>query len=409
MIPLRSSFCLRRRPRATPGRWALATFLLGALSACSEARRAGEQDPPPASFLVSAGDSTFWVERDSGGLRIRRSPMLLTEHDGRFYELYLTDFDRTYYDAVMLGQRVWRRDLASGDSLLLLDDSLITAIADEYAARHPGEAPLDPDEDASDDPATHATTDLMLVDAAGPYVTIEQHVDIDIAGVRDQHVARRGVLDLRDGHLVRVADLVGEARAREVHREGERLLAMALDSIRSTRDERARRAATALTGFVFDSLSYSLVDEDGVPAIAFWVPGRGIRAGGYALPLPPIAIAPGPWWTPIRRGLPVNASPAGRELLWKGATYDVVSREDSSGDGAVLAIRVSPNEWPVTRIPLPVRRVHRLDAPATGEAMLAALRRAFEESALYSGEARTAVVPLRPLGRSVAATRRPPP
>lgn len=385
----------------------LAIVLLGALSACSGSGRPPQDDPPAVSFLLSAGDSTFWVERDSSGLRVRRSPMLLTEHDGRFYELYLTDFDRSYYDAVILGQRVWRRDLASGDSLLLMDDSLLTSIADDYAARHPGEAPLDPDEDASEDPATHATTDLALVDAAGPYVTIEQHIDIDIAGVRDQHLVRRGVLDLRDGHLVRIGDLVGAARARDVHREGARLLAVALDSIRRTRDERARRAATALTGFVFDSLSYSLVDQDGAPAIAFWVPGRGLRAGGYALPLPPIAIVPGPWWTPIRRGLPAASPPAVRELSWNGEGYDIVTREDSTGEGAQLAIRVAPNEWHVTRVPLPVRRVHRLDRPAAGAATLAALRRAFEESALYSGEARTAVVPTRPLVRSVAITHRP--
>lgn len=406
MISLRSSFCQRRRPRATRGRQLFAGVLLATLSACSGSGRGPQADPPAASFLLSAGDSTFWVERDSSGLRVRRSPMLLTEHDGRFYELYLTDFDRSYYDAVILGQRVWRRDVASGDSLLLMDDSLITSIADEYAARHPGESPLDPDEDVSEDPATHATTDLALVDAAGPYVTIEQHVDIDIAGVRDQHLVRRGVLDLRDGHLVRIADLVGEARARDVQREGERLLAVALDSIRRTRDERARRAATALTGFVFDSLSYALVDQDGAPAVAFFVPGRGMRAGGYALPLPPIAILPGPWWTPIRRGLPA-AGTAARELSWKGETYDIVSREDSTGDGAQVAIRVAPNEWHVTRVPLPVRRVHRLDRPAAGDATLAALRRAFEESALYSGEARTAVVPIRPLARSVAIAGRP--
>lgn len=384
-----------------PGRWAFVAIAGAAAIACSAPRSAADR-PPAASFLVSAGDSTFWVESDSSGLRVRRSPMLLTEHDGRFYELYLTDFDRSYYDAVILGQQVWRRDIASGDSLLLLDDSLLTSIADDYAARHPGEAPLDPEEDAAEDPSTHATTDLALLDAAGPFVTIEQHVDIDVAGSRDHHVSRRGVLDLRDGHLVRVADLVGESRAREVISEGQRLLTLAIDSIRQTRDERARRAATALTGFVFDSLSFALVDQDGAPAVAFSVPGRGIRAGGYALPLPPIPIVAGPWWAPIRRELPADASAPGRPLRWTGEGYDIVSRDDSTGEGATIAIHRAPNEWPVTRVPLPVRRVHRLDAPSAGEATLAALRRAFEESALYSGEARTAAVPVRPLARVIA-------
>jgi len=190
-----------------------------------------------------------------------------------------------------------------------------------------------------------------------------------------------------------------------VIREGERLLALAIDSIRLTRDERARRAATALTGFVLDSLSFALVDQDGAPAVAFSVPGRGIRAGGYALPLPPIPIVAGPWWTPIRRDLPADASLPGRAMRWTGEGYDVLSREDSSGEGATIVLRHSPNEWSVTRVPLPVRRVHRLDTPAAGEATLAALRRAFEESALYSGEARTAAVPVRPLARLIARTK----
>ncbi len=389
MTPLRQLVRLRRRPGASAGRSSLVGALCWVLAACGAPRRAGDR-VPAASFLVSAGDSTFWVESDSSGLRVRRSPMLLTEHDGRFYELYLTDFDRSYYDAVILGQQVWRRDVASGDSLLILDDSLLTSVADDYAARHPDEEPLDPDEEASDDPSTHATTDLELIDAAGPFVTIEQHVDIDIAGVRDHHLTRRGVLDLRDGHMVRVADLVGDAGARDVFREGHRLLAVAIDSIRRTRDERARRAATALTGFVFDSLSFALVDQDGAPAVAFSVPGRGVRAGGYALPLPPIPIVAGPWWAPIRTGLPAESAAPGRGLLWRGAGYDIVSRDDSAGDGATIAVRVAPNEWPVAGVPMPVRRIHRLDRPAPGDATLAALRRAFEESAMYSGEVRTA-------------------
>lgn len=316
--------------------------------------------------------------------------MLLTEHDGHFYELYLTDLDRSFYDAVILGQQVWRRDVASGDSLLLLDDSLMAAVAEEYAAAHPDAAPLDPEEDASDDPSTHATTDMALLDAAGPFVTIEQHVDIDIAGARDHHVTRRGVLDLRDGHLVRVGELAGEAGAREIFRQGERLLALAIDSIRRTSDERARRAATALTGFAFDSLSFALVDQDGAPAVAFSVPGRGLRAGGYALPLPPIPIVAGPWWGPIRSGLPDEVPGTVRALHWQGEGYGIVSRDDSVGEGATIAIQVAPNEWPVAHVPTPVRRIHRLDRPPALPATLTALRRAFDEAALYSGEVRTA-------------------
>jgi hypothetical protein len=112
MTPLRSFVRMRRRPGAGRGRSWLACALCSALLACGAPRPAADAIPA-ASFLLSAGDSTFWIESDSAGLRVRRSPMLLTEFEGRFYELYLTDLDRSFYDAVILGQQVWRRDVAT--------------------------------------------------------------------------------------------------------------------------------------------------------------------------------------------------------------------------------------------------------------------------------------------------------
>lgn len=342
---------------------------------------------PSFSFLVSAGDSTFWVEQASSRLTVRRSPMLLTEVAGRFYELYLTDDDRSYYDAVFVGQRIFRRDLASGDSLQLFEDATLARLSADYAAQHPNEAPLGPDEEAAEEPSTTATTETELLDVAGPFLTIEQHIDIDLRGDRDQHVTRRAVLDVRDGHAVSIADLVGARQSAEINREAQRRLAVTLDSVRRAGDERARRASAALTGFAFDSTSFALVDDDGAPAIAFLVPGRGSRAGGYSLPLAPIRITEGPWWAPIRAGLP---APRAEAPTWRGDAYDVVARDDSAGDSVQLLVRAGPNEWPVARFPTPVRRVTRLDQPPAAAATLDALRRAFSESALYSGELRTA-------------------
>ncbi|MFP5354441.1 MAG: hypothetical protein ACLGIK_04695 [Gemmatimonadota bacterium] len=378
---------------------ALVAAALVAPAGCG-GERAAAAPPPPASLLVSAGDSTFWVESDSSGVRVRRSPMLLTEVDGRFHELYLTDDDRSYYDAIIVGQRIFRRDLELGDSLLLLEDATLAQLARDYAARHPGEVPLAPDEDAAEEPSTHATTETELLDAAGPYLTFEQHVDIDVVGDRDQHVTRRGVIDVRSARQVTIADLAGERQAGEIFRQAHALLDAALDSIRRANDERARRAATTLTGFVFDSLSFALVDEASMPAVAFLVPGRGPRAGGYALPLPPIRIGEAPWWEAIRAGLPSDAAGAS---VWGGAAYEVVARGDSTGESAQLALRVAPNEWVVARLPAPVRRIHRLDRPGVTPAALQALRRAFDEAALYSGEVRTASHQRPP--RTIAAWR----
>ncbi|MBK8056676.1 MAG: hypothetical protein IPK33_02015 [Gemmatimonadetes bacterium] len=384
---------IRRRRRAVSVLALVAASVAFALAttACGDARRA--EAAPRASFLVAAGDSTFWVDSDGDRVTLRRSPMLLAEHAGHYYELYLTDDDQSYYDAVILGQRIFRRDLNTGDSLLLLEDSTLARLAADYARGHPGESPLAPDEDVAEEPSTHATTETELLDVSGPFLTYEQHVDLDVVGERDQHVTRRGVLDVRDGHAVAVADLVGRAQASEIHRQGQRLLAMAMDSIRRANDERARRAATALTGFVFDSLSFALVEDEGAPAVAFLVPGRGPRAGGFALPLPPLRITEGPWWASIRAGLPT--APAGG-ATWRGAGYDVIARDDSAGESAVLVLRKGPNEWPVGRVPTPVRRVHRLDDPRVDAATIHGLRRAFDESALYSGDTRTASFPSFP-------------
>src|SRR5215208_459482 len=155
---------------------------LSALAACQRARQ--ERHPPPASFLVAAGDSTFWIECTPRGVRVRRSPMLLTEVGGRFYELYIADDDHSFYDALIIGQRVFRRDLVTGDSTVLMQDTTLADIARSYALTHPHEAPLAPDEDGADEPSAEATTETELLDVVGPFLTFEQHVDIDIAGER---------------------------------------------------------------------------------------------------------------------------------------------------------------------------------------------------------------------------------
>ncbi len=381
---------------------AVATALPGAALSVACSPGAGEREAVPAvSLLLAAGDSTFWIQGDSAGLRVRRSAILLTEVDGRLHELYLTDDDRSYYDAVILGQRVYRRDLAAGDSVLLAADTALAAIARDYTARHPQEVPLAPDEEAAEEPSIHATTDTELLDAMGPFLVFEQHVDIDVGKSRDVHLTRRGVLDVRDGHQVSVADLVGERQAAELFRQAQTLLVAAIDSVRRANDERARRAVTALTGFALDSLSFALVEEGGEPAIAFLVPGRGPRAGGYALPLAPLRITPGPWWAAMRPSLP-RAGTEGVE--WKADDLALVAREDSAGESAAVTLRLAADEWPLGRFPLPLRRVHSLQGAASTPETLAGLRRAFDEAALYSGEVRTAsAAPAPPAPRTGSA------
>jgi hypothetical protein len=348
-------------------------------------------NPPPANVLVSAGDSTFWVRTDSAGSRVRGAPLLLTNVDGRFYELYVADDDRSYADAVMVGQRIFRRDLVTGDSVVLLDDTPIRAIASEYAVKHPDEAPLGPDDEESDDPSVAASTDTEIIDVLGPFMTYEQHVDIDGVGVTREHTTRRGVLDVRSAQPVALRAMVRDAEVDSILSRASAMLVSARDSVRVSHDVRARRAESTLNGFVFDSQSFSLVESRGSPAIAFFIPGRGARAAGYALPLEPIVIRGGRWWNEVRRTLP-TAVPGGDDV-WHDDALDVIARYDSAGESAWIVLRRptrASREWRVARVPSPVRRVFRLRGSPNDSATIRGLTRAFDDAALYSGDARTA-------------------
>jgi hypothetical protein len=82
--------------------------------------------------------------------------------------------------------------------------------------------------------------------------------------------------------------------------------------------------------------------------------------------------------------------------IWSGTRYDVIARYDTSGDFATLIVRDSARrEWNTTRVPTPARRVYRLDTPDVDTNAVRALARAFDESSLYSGVARTVLGPAR--------------
>src|SRR5438105_9652734 len=116
--------------------------------------------PPAAEFLVSAGDQTYWVRSDNSGLRIRGSPLILARTGGRYYEIFVGEVDRSFPKALLSGERVFRRDLATGDSTVIYDDTAIVRLAEEYHGQHPRARALghdaDPD-DAVDITATAAT------------------------------------------------------------------------------------------------------------------------------------------------------------------------------------------------------------------------------------------------------------
>ncbi|HEX7979744.1 MAG TPA: hypothetical protein VF461_14150, partial [Gemmatimonadaceae bacterium] len=355
-------------------------------------------------FVIAAGDSSFWVTSEHGAVRMRGAPLELARVDGRFYEIYVEDDDRSFQDAVLVGQRVYRRDLISGDSLLVYEDTIVPGLAQLYARLHPDDVRVQPDDDTNDDPLWRATATVDLTDLHGPFLSYSLHVDVERDDSSPWHASRRGVIDLATGRrasLARVAagDLAPIRKSRTL------AVAATLDSVRSGGDRIDRARTAALLGsYRLDPDGFALTLVDGEPAVSYALAGTGSGEAGHLLELPPIRIGEPAWWTEVAPTLPVGSASGNRDV-WRHGRYEVVVRYDSSADFARLFLRDSTSrEWPVGHVPAPALRIFWLDHPPADSTARRALARAFDESALYDETVRTASHhgrPARPIVRLV--------
>lgn len=361
-------------------------LLILSVAACRSERDA----PPRAEILVAAGDSTYWISTGPGGFRSRGSPIQLARFGGRFHEIYVVDDDRSYTDAEVVAQQVWRRDLITNDSALVFRDTTILGLERWYTRAHPDDRRLDPDEALGDTPHVSATSRFDVLDQFGPFMSYDYSADLIVTGGEEWHYSRRGVLDLRDGGDASLATLFGDTTARSLRKRGEALFAQALDSVLASNDARAREAAGAIGDFDFDSSSFALVSRNTVAEVEFVAPGHGSRAGGLVLPLPPIAVPAPSWWGDVERTLPVRADSTGES--WRHDRFQLVAHLNENDDSARLTLVDSAGRaWPLGVTGTPVRRVYWLDDPQTDSTTFRALTRAFDEAALYSDDARTAM------------------
>lgn len=359
-----------------------------ALVACT---RAPQRPAPHAEFLVANADSTFWVTADAHGIRMRGAPLILARVDNRFHELFVADDDRSYYDAVFVGQRLFRRDLISGDSAELLTDGEVAGMTERFAREHPDERPLAADEDGAEQPRTSAVAELRVIDVHGPFASYEHVTDIDVTGGSNRHAAHRGVIDLRSGDELTVGDLFGGAEEARVVALAEVAWRGMRDSLQSQAGPRREAASSALDHFEFNAGSFTVGARDRIPQVQFAVPGSGGRAGGLTLPLPPQSVSAPVWWHDVSEELPVGQASM---LRWPRERFELVARNDSSGgDRATLALRDGTREWPVGVVRGPVRRVFWLDAPGISREGRQALLRAFDAASLYSMETRVVQAP----------------
>src|SRR5688572_465694 len=106
--------------------------------------------PPSAEFLVADASSTYWVRSGPRGIHARQSPLILTNADDRFYEVYVGEVTRSYEDAIFTREPIYSRDLVSGQSRLLYEDKRISAWEKSYLSGNPHARLLDPDEDGTE-------------------------------------------------------------------------------------------------------------------------------------------------------------------------------------------------------------------------------------------------------------------
>ena len=365
-------------------------LLLPIATGCGDSARSASVPPPPpaAEFVLAAGDSAFWVTSDSLGLRAKGAPIELARVDGRFFELYVVDDDYSYEGADLIGQTVYRRDLRTGDSVVVFTDSLVPQLAREYARAHPDDHRLSPDEEPDEEPVLRATATVDLGAAHGPFVSFSLHTDIEREQEPLWHTSRRGVLDLRTGRLAALADVAGGDVA-DVERMRDASLRSAIDSVRSSRDERGLRASAMLSHYALDPRSFAITTVDGAPAIAYALPGSGVGDAGHLLPLAPVRIAEPQWWSEVAPSLPTRSADGTREV-WRHGAYAVVVRYDTLGEASLSLRDSTSREWKLGHVSSPATRIYWLDKPALDGETRHALARAFDEAAGYGAERRVA-------------------
>lgn len=176
--------------------------------------------PPVAEFLVSAGDQTYWVHSDHSGLRIRGSPLILARTDGRYYEIYVGEIDRSFPRALFSGERVFRRDLASGDSAVIYDDTAIVQMAADYRRRHPRAPLLGPEDDPDIEIDVSAVGETDILNVLGPYVALEHRLSVERADEHSADDTTRTVIDLRNGKPVALDHVYRDTTVQEAAGKG---------------------------------------------------------------------------------------------------------------------------------------------------------------------------------------------
>lgn len=170
--------------------------------------------PPAAEFLVSASDATYWVQSGTRGFHIRRSPIILARTAGKFYELYVEEIDRSYAGALFTGERIYRRDIATGDSVVIFEDTAVLRRSFAYHRQHPEVPALEPNEDPELDPEYTVEGETDIINVLGPYVAVEHRLSEDRGAVTRGDTAET-VIDVRSGRPAEMRRVADDPASRE--------------------------------------------------------------------------------------------------------------------------------------------------------------------------------------------------
>ena len=170
------------------------------------------ETPPRAEFLVADASTTYWVKSGPRGISARTSPLILASADNRFYEVYVGEVTRSYEDAIFIREPIFRRDLLSGVSKLLFEDTRISAWEKTYLSSNPGARLLDPEDDGEEDVAISATGEAEILAVAGPYVLFDRWATLERNDFQHADSARTAI-DIRSGQSIPIATLFRDSAA----------------------------------------------------------------------------------------------------------------------------------------------------------------------------------------------------
>jgi hypothetical protein len=158
--------------------------------------------PPPADFIVATVDSAFWVTTDSKGIHVRSVPMTLFRMGGSFHELYVAEVDHSYEEALFLGERVYARNLVTGDSTLIYEDAGVVRLAAQYARTHPHARRAPYDHEEALEPEISAFGETEILDVRGSVLMIEHLESVEQPGGTQSDTARLAI-DVRTSKIIR--------------------------------------------------------------------------------------------------------------------------------------------------------------------------------------------------------------